>query len=365
MTAKIVIGANFGDEGKGHITDFLATPDSIVVRFSGGANAGHTVQVGDTRRVFHHFGSGTLRGARTFLSEHFVVNPFLWVKEDAPPQKVWMHCDAKLTIPADMLVNQYAERIRGGSRHGSCGVGINETVTRSLAAVGPTLRDLVARPFHEIRHRIEEAIPYAIERMLPHDDTALRDRFLDRLHDRDILQGYLRACRRMLYGAEIVDNYEPLLGAPVVFEGSQGLLLDQGHHWFPHVTRANTGRRNAVEIATQLGLDYELIYVTRTYMTRHGNGPFPSEDQTLQYEDLTNQPNEWQGQLRFGTLSVPLLAGTVHADAGAHPDVCLALNHLDQCYLDPTTLERAVGYPVRYISHGPDRNDIQYRHHGV
>src|SRR5262249_4576381 len=138
MNATAVIGANFGDEGKGLITDFLAAKDpanTMVIRFNGGAQAGHTVVTPAGRRhVFHHFGAGSLAGARTFLSRFFIVNPFLWYKErqELPELTEPMAVDrrAMLTTPYDMLINQEAERFRGRQRHGSCGIGINETVER-------------------------------------------------------------------------------------------------------------------------------------------------------------------------------------------------------------------------------------------
>src|SRR5690348_14536867 len=126
MRATVVIGANFGDEGKGLMTDYLcaAAGDSsrgeisgaMVVRFNGGAQAGHTVFAGGRRHVFHHFGSGAFAGAATFLSRYFVVNPFLWAKERDELgfcPRVFVDRAAMLTTPYDMLVNQEAERIRG------------------------------------------------------------------------------------------------------------------------------------------------------------------------------------------------------------------------------------------------------------
>jgi hypothetical protein len=143
MQAYAVIGAGFGDEGKGLITDYLVhqgRPDlTMVVRFNGGAQAGHTVVTPQGKRhVFSHFGSGTLAGASTFLSEHFIVNPHLFCKEVG--ELVSVGCEevtvivdprAVVTTPYDMFINRAVERQRAGSRHGSVGVGINETIERS------------------------------------------------------------------------------------------------------------------------------------------------------------------------------------------------------------------------------------------
>ena len=158
MKATAVIGANFGDEGKGAVTAHLvgaAPATSIVGRFNGGAQAGHTVVTPRRRHVFHHFGSGTLAGAASFLSRHFIVNPFLWEKErdELGHAELLVDPSAMLTTPFDMLLNQVAERKRGDGRHGSCGIGINETVTRCqslMTSAGMTrdtdqLRDTLIR----------------------------------------------------------------------------------------------------------------------------------------------------------------------------------------------------------------------------
>lgn len=142
MKAYAVLGANFGDEGKGLTTDYLAsqqTNNSIVVRFNGGAQAAHTVQTPlNQRHVFKHIGSGSFCNSATFLSEFFICNPLLFRNEyeqllnyNLTPQ-IYVHPQAIITTPYDMMINQIAEEHRGNNRHGSCGVGINETVERSV-----------------------------------------------------------------------------------------------------------------------------------------------------------------------------------------------------------------------------------------
>ena len=140
-SAHVVIGANFGDKGKGLVTDHLAASlgaGTLVVRFNGGAQAGHTVQTPDGRRhVFHHIGAGAFAGAATYLSRYLHANPLLLADELAALRSLGVEPaytvdpDAWLTTPFDMMVNQMAEEARGRARHGSCGLGINETVTRS------------------------------------------------------------------------------------------------------------------------------------------------------------------------------------------------------------------------------------------
>src|SRR5262249_48902654 len=92
----------------------------------------------------------------------------------------------------------------------------------------------------------------------------------------------------------------------IVFEGAQGLLLDEYHRFFPHVTRSRTGLANVVDLCQAMGdIDrLDVYYVIRPYMTRHGEGPFPSYDPDMSFPDPTNHPNPWQGTLRFGALDV-------------------------------------------------------------
>ena len=155
MVIKVVIGANFGDEGKGLMTDYfchqstLRGEKSLVVLHNGGAQRGHTVVTPDgNRHVFHHFGSGTLVGADTYLSEEFVLNPMIFRQEweelestKAIP-KVYVNHTCRVTTPFDMILNQIIEESRDNARHGSCGMGIHETMIRDcLLYTSPSPRD--------------------------------------------------------------------------------------------------------------------------------------------------------------------------------------------------------------------------------
>ena len=136
---KIVIGANFGDEGKGKLTDYYTknADNCIVVCSNGGAQRGHTVLKSDgTRHVFHHFGSGTLNGADTYLPEDFILNPLVFREEWEELKNlgwepyVYVHGKCMITNPLDMMANQIIEKSRGNDKHGSCGMGIYNTIQR-------------------------------------------------------------------------------------------------------------------------------------------------------------------------------------------------------------------------------------------
>ena len=146
-TAHIVYGINFGDEGKGLLTDFLSRKyhNSIVIRHNGGAQAGHTVVVDSKktklRHVCSHIGSGSLNGTSTYLGKEFICNPILFTQEllrlkeegfdlnNLPP--IFVHPCCKVTTPWDMIANQEEEKSLGDKKYGSCGVGIWHTINRS------------------------------------------------------------------------------------------------------------------------------------------------------------------------------------------------------------------------------------------
>src|SRR5512139_3851165 len=117
MRATAVIGMNYGDEGKGHMVNYLSDSHTLNIRFNGGAQASHAVFLADGRsHIFHHFGSGSLRGARTLLASHFIVNPIIFVWElkelipKAPMREVFVDPRCRVTTPYDMTVNEFAAK---------------------------------------------------------------------------------------------------------------------------------------------------------------------------------------------------------------------------------------------------------------
>lgn len=134
-----VIGANYGDEGKGRLTNFLADDESCVVRYSGSAQAGHTVVEEGRRHVFKHFGSGSLRGIQSYLTSDFLLHPIMFEMEshqlnDIIPV-VTVDPRSLVVLPTDMIINQAVEKMRGESRHGSCGMGVRQAQERSTSSV--------------------------------------------------------------------------------------------------------------------------------------------------------------------------------------------------------------------------------------
>ena len=325
-TATAVIGANFGDEGKGLAVDAIVArdPDAAVIRFNGGAQAGHTVVAEDGRRhVFSHFGAGTLRGAATFLSRFFVVQPSIFAREAVElagigvKPAVFVDPDAQVTTPFDVLINQWVEETRGRSRHGSVGVGFGETIERFELGYGLAVRDLGDdEAITQILTRIRDVwLPIRLARLgVPF--TAQRE---DTAANPAVIRRYLAQIHVLRRNASPAPIDAVLARKNIVFEGAQGLLLDMDRGLkFPHVTRSNTGLRNVLALATDARIErLDVVYMTRAYLTRHGAGPLPNEVPKLTFADVddpTNLPNPWQGTLRFAPLDLDLLRTTIADD---------------------------------------------------
>lgn len=350
MRARVVIGANFGDEGKGLVTDYLCAREGagVVVRFNGGSQAGHTVVTPTGQRhVFGHLGSGSFLGVPTFLSQFFIVNPIVFANEigeflknsNGVVPRVYAHPDCLVTTFADMIINQRKEQERGDERHGSVGLGINETVNRSMIPkLKITMSDVWNRS-NSIPGKIAEICDgYATYRTgSPIRDSAMIDAFLTGLWKFADAIG----------PAGIGQCRDP------VFEGAQGLLLDQDcKEYYPHVTRSSTGIKNARALCQQAGItDIDAYYVSRTYLTRHGAGPLPGEDDSMSFPDNTNLEHPWQGRLRFAPLDYDSLLKRVVADVGPGEECNIVFTHADQV---------PVGHDwfPSHVARGPTRLDV-------
>lgn len=392
-TADVVIGANFGDEGKGLMTDYYAAKsDSIVVRFNGGAQAGHTVVTPDGKRhVFSHIGSGSFAGAETFLSRYFVCNPLLFQKEwdvlspkCAIPQ---IHVDAAaiVTTPYDMMINQIAEDMRGNSRHGSCGMGFGETIERcqhgSLALSYSDLSDTASLRTKLAKIR-KEWLP---QRLAALGFATLPEKWQERVASAGIADKFIEDTAFFLQATkQAAASFLGDTKKHIVFEGAQGLMLDQTRGIYPHVTRSNTGLKNVLPLAIDAGIgEMNVTYVTRAYLTRHGAGPLENEEVSppaAGIKDETNVLNDWQGSLRYALIEIETLSGFIRDDlaeatGGIKITPALAVTCIDQMdelvtyadrgsvttarmagYLD--LLQKRTGAARRLESRGPTRSTV-------
>lgn len=328
MKADVVIGAGWGDEGKGLMTDYLASQydESIVIRFNGGAQAGHTVQTPDGQiHVFSHFGAGSFNNSHTYLSQFFIVNPILFVREAIQlgfMPKVMIHPDCMITTPFDMMVNQLNPKARGTS----VGMGINETIQRHKY-LRITMRDLKFWSKETLRSTLVS---------LRENYTILRLKEMglelpDYLRNDDIIDQYINEVQDMIQYIG-VGKLKPTT-LPIIFEGAQGLLLDNDYD-IDFGTPSKTGLTNVVTLAKELGItSLDVNYMLRAYMTRHGKGQFPTENPELRYHDETNVQGPFQGKVRFGMFDADLIGNVIHNDM-LDRDVSitprLVITHLDQ-----------------------------------
>lgn len=371
MDPRIVIGANFGDEGKGLMTDYLCREidAEVVCRFNGGAQAGHTVVLPNgTRHVFQHLGAGAFTGATTFLSETFIVNPVRFHPEFEAFTKlhhepaVFVDPAAIVTTPYDMVLNQAMELQRGGARHGSVGMGINETVVRQRTH--PLIVADLTRVDAELRERlfaiITEYVPARLDTLQVAD--SMRNWLAPYLQSSTLLERFIEDCKLFLKRVGSSEPYEILHGEHVVFEGAQGLALDQNNaDEFPNVTRSNTGIRNAMHLITAADLPKPIVtYVTRSYLTRHGAGRLDHElpeSETVQLRDSTNLPHDFQGVMRYGPLDVQAMERRIAKDLLPFMDRVKTYNAaVTWCDQLPVPM---LDSPIRYASYGPTHQDVR------
>ena len=366
MVVKIVVGSNFGDEGKGLMTDYfcyqaaLRGEKCLVVCHNGGAQRGHTVSTSDGKHhVFHHFGSGVFRGSDTFLSKDFLVNPLVFRQEYDElanlgfKPRVYIHPGCKVTTPYDMILNQIIEESRGRNKHGSCGMGIYETEKRYEQGVGLSVKE-----YWDILQSKESQI------MFLNYMCDIRDYVIGKLETLgiEISNGWKRILyssllmKKFLEDLAFMKSHIRIVQNPyaiyhfVVFEGGQGLLLDRDNEeYFPHLTPSHTGIHNPlseIKLMLEDGLDpvIETCYVTRTYLTRHGNGRLDGECKREYINpnivDHTNTPNPHQGTLRYGIIDYEKLKERIQKDFEPMKEVgsilSLAVTHLNEFPSDYT-----------------------------
>jgi adenylosuccinate synthase len=361
----IVSDLGYGDAGKGTVVDWLCSPCGgravhTVVRFNGGAQAGHNVVTTDGRHhTFAQFGSGTFTpGVRTHLSRFVLVDPLALAAEaahlasvGAPDalDRLTIDRDALLTTPYHRAANQARERARGKKRHGSCGMGIGETASYALRH--PTEAPRVA----------DCASPRTLSSKL----AILRDWLTSQVGPlnappvADLCDAYRAFAARV----PLVDSSHLrrlLHVGPVVFEGAQGVLLDEWRGFHPYTTWSTTTFANAETLLAEAGETAIRLGVIRCYLTRHGPGPFVTEDPTLELPEPHNLHGDWQGAFRAGHLDAVALRYAIEVTGGVD---AVALTHLDTAAQHPLRLCRAYqidGQRRERIIPGPER-DLQWQ----
>ena len=315
-----VIGKNFGDEGKGLAVDYLTlqakSGSVLVIRHNGGAQSGHTVDLPNKRFVFHELSSGSFRGADTFWADTYYPDMYK-LKEEAEAfrevsgyvPKIYVHPRAQITLMDDVLLNMAVEEARGVERHGSCGMGIYEAQCRNRAGFGITMQELFAMDASGLIRRMQEIRKEYLPKRMEELELTLETlgEYKELLESDEVLQNVATEILNSRMYVRLTEDVKALLIGydRVIFENGQGLLLDEDNDRFvPHVTASRTGLQNPCALLKEHGLTLdEVVYITRSYVTRHGAGPLPYECTATELgiceEDQTNVENPWQGSLRF------------------------------------------------------------------
>lgn len=312
---KIVSGLNYGDESKGLVANFLSTPTSLTIMASNSCQRGHTATNGKIRRVFRHFGCGTLKGAATYFAKYFYVNPAMFRQEYeelirlgiAPT--VYARAECTAVTPVDMFANVNVEARRGDDAHSSTGTGMWETFCRhkyfELNRKSESI-DNIIKYYGEILKDKNGNLPLGVQLFL--NGPALKANYMN---DWDFMQEHIHWIMNDEQERELLHSYQT-----IVFENSQGLLLDDDYNSdYTHNTPAHVGARIPMEIINSnfLGDDIHIdnYYVSRNYLTRHGKGQIGVTKNVEcskavineKMVDLTNVPNPNQGVLRYGKFT--------------------------------------------------------------
>ncbi len=287
MSNVVVVGAQWGDEGKGKVVDLLTQYADVVVRFQGGNNAGHTLVVGGEQTILHLIPAGILHAGKTCaIGNGVVIDPHVLVREiDHLKSKGAFQDDRQLLIsenahvimPWHRLLDALGERARSGGAIGTTGRGIGPAYEDKVARRGIRVRDLTRRD--SLARRVHERLPSAKAGLV-----ALADSLHEAppaLDESEIVETHAALGKRLAPYAADVSVF--LAGkvrdrARILFEGAQGTLLDVDHGTYPYVTSSNTVAGNAA-VGSGIGptaID-QVVGITKAYTTRVGGGPFPTE----------------------------------------------------------------------------------------
>jgi adenylosuccinate synthase len=347
-TSKIVIGLNYGDEGKGLTTSFLCSQSKnpIVVRFNGGHQAGHTVSFEGKRHVFSSFGSGTLQNVPTYWSKYCTFSPTAFLNElkfliDKSIKLPGFYLDplCPITTPYDFYSNRKDSQ---NVSHGTVGVGFGSTLKRHENFYKLYAQDMF---YPEVfKAKLENIAKY----------YGMEDLEIDNfLEDAAIVTTIVQ-----LTNEKVLLNY-----SDAIFEGAQGVLLDMDFGFFPNVTRSNTTSKNALEISPLHS--NEIYYITRSYLTRHGAGFLPGEKELplINNELETNVSHDYQGNFRTADLDLDLLNYSLKCDSHFSEGQTknLVITCMDQYPIDVEKLleKLEIKFNKVFVSYGDSLDKIQ------
>jgi len=281
MANRVVIGSQWGDEGKAKIVDFLTLDADVIVRFQGGANAGHTVEVGDKKFVFHLIPSGIMHPTKVcVVGNGVVLDPIQTLNEIAdlhkkginPEGRLFIADNAHVVLPYHSALDRAKEKKAGKAAIGTTGRGIGPCYSDKVNRIGVRVGDLMDE--RELRPRVE-----AMAKVHNEEFRVMYD--VPEIDPEQVIKDYLALGEKIRPFVRDVSDYlfaEVKAGKRLIFEGAQGTILDVDHGTYPFVTSSNTVSGYAA-CGSGLGptaID-QVVGVVKAYTTRVGNGPFPTE----------------------------------------------------------------------------------------
>lgn len=313
MKVDVLLGLQWGDEGKGKIVDVLAPKYDVVARFQGGPNAGHTLEFDGIKHVLHQIPSGIFRkGTRNIIGNGVVLDPIVFKTEIEKLEKynidtkanLFISKKATLILPTHRLLDQAYEKAKGENKIGSTLKGIGPTYQDKIGRQGLRVGDILAADFMaRFEKLVKTHFDILADHDVPFDWPALQSQFLAGV---DFLKGF------KLIDSEYLINKEIQNGSSILAEGAQGSLLDIDFGSYPFVTSSNTVTAGA---CTGLGVAPkhigEVYGIFKAYSTRVGSGPFPTELLDADGELMRKTGNEFGSTTgrprRCGWIDLPSL----------------------------------------------------------
>lgn len=322
MEAHVVIGANYGDEGKGTVVATLAKHSkgkTLNILTNGGSQRAHSILTEQGSFTFQHFGSGAPYGVDHYFGPHFIINPLTFVREWVQLKDkvklgtIYRSAYCKWSTPWDIMANQIEEELRGSKAHGSCGLGIWCTTVRYETFPCIPLDEFIVLD-EDAQKNYLKLIKEYFEHKASTNWSLVPKQWKDLWDSPELVDHFLDDCKLFCSLTVVKEPLEFMKGYDnLIFENGQGLLLSDTGKDIAGTTPSLCGSQEAKFIMNQLGLNTsDLIghYVTRPYLTKHGkdNYWFGKSRATISSsitEDRTNHYNQFQGKFRYDEL--PLL----------------------------------------------------------
>jgi len=352
--ADLIVGLQWGDEGKGKIVDHMAQTHDYICRFAGGHNAGHTIVIDGKKYALHLIPSGVLNAkAKNIVGNGVVLSPKDFIKEmlqfDDLEGRLFLSDKAHILLPYHALIDQAKERMKGDKAIGTTGKGI-----------GPAYGDKIARVGHRLGELLNpEKLTAKIVAYFEQNKAIFAAMKLDAPKEAELLaelQGY-----KEVLGKHIVDTTQLMWkimdeDKKILLEGAQGTMLDIDHGTYPYVTSSSTVSAGA---CTGLGINPKDIGkvtgIAKAYCTRVGNGPFPSEDFGAEGDLLRKNGHE------FGTTTGrPRRCGWFDAVAMRHAVRVNGVDQVSLMKLDVLDGFKEVKVCVAYEVGGKEINYVPY-----